>query len=92
MLSSMKIDGRLLESPPADTELQLSSVMVITLTNEHLKLMQDPRMLNTGRCQDKCKGKKDAQPFLTLNSACYSTLNNKLKQSLAYIAEEIGSQ
>lgn len=38
------------------------------------------------------KKKKDAQPFLALNSACYSTLNNKLKQSLAYIAEETGSQ
>lgn len=36
--------------------------------------------------------KKDAQPFLALNSAHYSTLNNKLKQSLAYIAEETGSQ
>lgn len=89
MLSSMKIDGCLLESPPADTELPLFTVMVITLTNEDLKLMQDPRMLNT----DRCKGeKKDAQPFLALNSACYSTLNNKLKQSLAYIAEETGSQ
>lgn len=54
MLSSMKIDGCLLESPPADTQLPLFSVMAITLTNEDLKLMQDPRMLNT----DRCKGKK----------------------------------
>lgn len=58
ILSSMKMDGCLLESPPADTELPLFSVTVITLTNEDLKLMQDPRMLNTDRCQDKCKKKK----------------------------------
>lgn len=70
MLSSMKIDGRLLESPPADTELPLFSVMVITLTNEHLKLMQDPRMLNTDRCQDKCKGEKKGCPALPRLKQC----------------------
>lgn len=66
ILSSMKIDECLLESPPADTELPLFSVMVITLTNEDLKLMQGPRMLNTDRCQDKCKEKKKRMPSPSL--------------------------
>lgn len=51
--------------------------------------MWDRCVLNKSRdtCQKTEKrNKEDARPFPSLDSSCYSTPNNNLKHSLAYIA------